>query len=52
MIPNVQNDALQMRRYSSIPAPMTCVDLVLNIVRHDSQRPMKTNENSVISGPG
>ena len=52
MNPNVQNEALAMRRYSSMPAPMIRVDLVWNIDIDESHSAAKRTENNVMIGPG
>jgi hypothetical protein len=51
IIPNVQNDALTMRRYSSIPLPMTRIDLVRNVAIDDSHNAANKTENSVTTSP-
>src|ERR1700742_337357 len=52
MMPNVQNDALASRRYSSIPAPMIRVDRVWKTEMEESHNAANRHENRVISGPG
>ncbi len=52
MMPNTENDALAMRRYSSMPAPMTRAERAWNTEMDVSHSSANKQENIVITGPG